>query len=209
MFELWNKFFQVLVFSLVNRIIIISTLFLAFSLWTCQTPPNFSDTPKIKFLELKELDANTLGLVIEFEDGNADLGLTSQQINPPYNEYDYILPNGDTVGFPDPNAVDSVKNLTFSNAILSTWVMRNGVFQEAYYGINLQTLDTIIRPDLRFPPVSQKVENAPVSGTIEIRINTQFFPWRDTDTLRFGVYVFDRALNRSNSVFTSAFNVPL
>ncbi len=174
---------------------------------SCQTPPDFPDTPKISFLELKENDEDNLGLVIEFEDGNADLGLSPTQIDPPYNEYNYILPNGDTVPEYQPNAVDSVKNLTFSNAILSTWVKRDGVFIEAYYGINFQTLDTILRPDLRFPPVSQKVENAPVSGTIEIIINTRFFPWTSNDTLRFGVYIYDRALNRSNRVFTSPFNI--
>ncbi len=176
---------------------------------SCQTPPDFPDTPKIKFIELKEIDENNLGLVFEFEDGDADLGLLSTQTNPPYNEYNYILANGDTVqrATAPANAVDSVKNLTFSNAIVHTYLLVDGEFQKSFYGIDFSTLDTIPRPDLRFPPVSQKVQNQPVSGTIEVFINTEFFPYRSTDTLRFELYIFDRALHASNRVNTSSFTV--
>ncbi len=183
---------------------------LIFGVNSCQTPPDFPDTPKIKFIELKEIDENNLGLVFEFEDGDADLGLLSTQTNPPYHEYNYITADGDTAPpdpFPPSNTVDSVKNLTFSNAIVYTYLLVDGEFVKSFYGIDFNTFDTIPRPDLRFPPVSQKVQNQPVSGTIEVFINTEFFPYKSTDTLRFELYIFDRALHASNRVNTTSFTV--
>jgi hypothetical protein len=188
--------------------IFLSLILTGLVLFGCLPPPNFPDTPKIKFLEIIDIDSQNIGIVIEFEDGDADMGLATTQINPPYQEYFYITIAGDTV--PDPTGqiiADSIKNIHFSNAILATFVKRKGVFEKTHYGISFNGLDTIERPDLRFPPVTQKVQGQPVSGTIEIKISTKFFPWLPEDTLKFDLYVFDRALHKSNTVRTSPFNV--
>jgi len=188
--------------------IIFPMVFSGMVLYGCQPPPNFPDTPKINFLEITQIDKDNIGIVIEFEDGDADMGLSSTQINFPWNEYNYITSSTDTVPPPKPtNTVDSVKNIFFSNAILTTYVQRNGIFEKTHYGIDFSTLDTIERPDLRFPYVTQKIQDQPVSGTIEIKVSTKFFPYTEQDTLKFDVYIFDRALHKSNTVRTSSFTV--
>ncbi len=192
---------------------IIAIFIACLGLASCQPPPDFPETPKIKFLSLEEVDDDNIIITFEFEDGNADLGLRSTQTNFPFNEYNYITAGGDTIAPPiQPGTVivDSVKNFYFSNLFLFTFVKRNGDFEEAWYGINVngQEFDTIFRPDLRFPPVTDKVEDQPVSGTIAMNVSTRFFPWRFEDTLRFEFFVSDRSLNHSNRVKTSTYNKP-
>ena len=177
----------------------------------CTQPPDFPDTPKIKFLSLEETDEDLLTLKFEFEDGDANPGLATTQTSAPFHEYNYITINGDTLppSRVDDFVIDSVKNIYFSNTILYTYLLVEGEFQKAFYGIDLINGDTIERPDVRFPPVTQKVNGQPVSGTIEVDINTRFFSalWLETDTLRFEFYVFDRDLQRSNTIVTTPFTV--
>lgn len=66
---------------------------------SCQEPDPFPNTPNISFKNLKfvkTVENNTLdSLVLEFdfEDGDGDLGLSSDEFLPPYHDQDYIRDN--------------------------------------------------------------------------------------------------------------------
>ncbi|MEM7548540.1 MAG: hypothetical protein AAF363_02630 [Bacteroidota bacterium] len=69
---------------------------ISLSLFSCQDPPELSDIPRIEFQDLRVIDAtnspfDTIVIDVLFEDGNADLGLLSTEINRPYHEIDYIF----------------------------------------------------------------------------------------------------------------------
>jgi hypothetical protein len=64
---------------------------------SCFNPPEFDDTPQIDFKGVYFKDAQAIGqkdslvLTISFRDGNGDLGLTADEIDPPYNDINYYL----------------------------------------------------------------------------------------------------------------------
>lgn len=71
---------------------------LTISLFSCEliTGPNFPDTPRISFRDIRKfritklsnaIDSISIG--VKFQDGNGDLGLTQEEINtnPPHNYY--------------------------------------------------------------------------------------------------------------------------
>ncbi|QSE97162.1 hypothetical protein [Fulvivirga lutea] len=74
------------------------TLFnlLLFSLlaFACSEAPEFPNTPKIEFNNIifKDLgdDADSLIVLIDFEDGDGDLGLGSEEVTPPFNQKNYF-----------------------------------------------------------------------------------------------------------------------
>ncbi|MGL1885961.1 MAG: hypothetical protein OCD76_05555 [Reichenbachiella sp.] len=72
-------------------------LVLSMSLFSCTEPDPFPETPKIEFAGLKfvELDQNgmfdSLVLSFDFEDGNGDLGLRSDDNTYPYQDLSYII----------------------------------------------------------------------------------------------------------------------
>jgi hypothetical protein len=78
---------------------LIFVCFLAISITSCFNPPEFSDTPevsfsKIQFKEVPGATADSLILYIDFRDGDGDLGLYADMINPPFNYSFYYLADG-------------------------------------------------------------------------------------------------------------------
>ncbi|MFT4833365.1 MAG: hypothetical protein ACI83W_000574 [Marinoscillum sp.] len=76
----------------------------------CITPPEFSDTPKISFNDLKFHDssqgADSLVLRFDFEDGDGDIGLEATETYRPYHPYNLIIDFRDSlVTYSDPNVV--------------------------------------------------------------------------------------------------------
>jgi hypothetical protein len=68
-------------------------------LGACFDPPEFPITPVIEFESIyfkagSGAVRDSLVFTISFKDGNGDLGLSSTQIDPPYNDITYFLANG-------------------------------------------------------------------------------------------------------------------
>lgn len=77
---------------------------------SCSPPEPFSNTPRIYFtnLEFKEDDRNgfqdSLILYFDFEDGDGDLGIQSNEITPPYNDFSIIVDSVSSISGSFPNS---------------------------------------------------------------------------------------------------------
>ncbi len=168
-----------------TSLFIISSLLLLVS---CEKVPSFDDTPEIEFqsinksiifdpLTLVQTDSITISL--DFKDGDGDLGLNTGEAN--------------TGKYVDEFA---------KNFHLTFFKKENGVFRDI-------TNDGPEPLDFggTFERLAPTDEIAPIQGTLSnhlllLHVNNSDFISQH-DTLRFEVYVYDRALNRSNTITTS------
>jgi hypothetical protein len=114
-------------------------------------------------------------LQIGYTDGDGDIGLTQNDTLPPY---DY-------------------------NLFMKYFEKQNGVFKEVYityFNDYTQKLDTLVM-NARIPVLTPAGRNKSIKGIIQdtIFINNYDSPY---DTVRFEVYIKDRALHESNTVTT-------
>lgn len=69
----------------------------------CFDPPEFSDVPEIKYKSLRfvevENTVDTLELSFEFQDGNGDIGLDSEDVLPPFHSLNEIRDSDDSLVF--------------------------------------------------------------------------------------------------------------
>lgn len=69
----------------------------------CFDPPEFSDVPEIQYKGLRfaqvEGALDTLELSFEFQDGNGDIGLDSDEVLPPYHSLNEIRDSDDSLVF--------------------------------------------------------------------------------------------------------------
>lgn len=73
------------------------SIFVAFlALTSCFDAPEFDTTPKIEYSSVKfkdvgtNSDADSLIIFLNFEDGDGDLGLSTQELSPPFNQKTYF-----------------------------------------------------------------------------------------------------------------------
>jgi hypothetical protein len=71
-------------------------LALSLALASCFDAPEFDTTPKIEFSSIKfkdvgtNSDADSLIIFLDFEDGDGDLGLSTEELSPPFNQKIYF-----------------------------------------------------------------------------------------------------------------------
>jgi hypothetical protein len=76
---------------------------LVLTVGACFDPPEFGLTPEIEYENIYFREAKGVGekdslvLTISFRDGNGDLGLSSTQIDEPYNDENFYLANNGTI----------------------------------------------------------------------------------------------------------------
>lgn len=159
-------------------------LLLAFS--SCRKEPTYPNQPEIEFRRVEQYTfeknrvlQDSLVLVIGFQDGNGDLGLAREDgpdWDPPFNtgsEYE-------------------------NNFIAELQVKRNGQYEPYFPG------GSSLNFNGRFPRLSSDGRNEALEG--EIRYTIPSFSsdiFNPGDIVRFEVYIYDRALNKSNTVTTS------
>lgn len=151
--------------------------------------PNFSNTPKISFKEFKvwrNYIESKLGnrvdsvvIVINFEDGDGDLGLTSEDrdTNPIYKQF----------------KADGTPNKYWNNYFAKAFRKVNGTFVEASSEVQFSGA---------FPPLKPDGKPGPIEGELEYGL---YFPLSESpvnDTLLFEVQIVDKALNESNIIRT-------
>ena len=165
---------------------------------SCISPPDFSDTPRIKFenLDIVRLP-NPPGFQTEysdtiriyFEDGNGDLGLSTTDTMPPYDR---------TV---DP--VTKEVNENYYNYFVQTQIKNPSTGDwEDYVATGLPAGVYNSRYP-RLAPESDK--EAPLKGTLKFNTSVTVGPvFPPGSEIRYRVSIKDRALNRSNEIFTSS-----
>lgn len=170
-----------------------TSLFIILSLffWTsCEKVPTFSDTPEIEFEGLNRevifdpltlSGADSITIMLNFKDGDGDLGLNDGEAN-----------NGIYID-------EFAKNFH-----ITFFRKENGEFKDI-------TNNGLVALDFGgvFERLAPTDDIAPIQGTLShnislLQINNPNFI-SQYDTLRFEVYIYDRELNRSNTITTSEF----
>lgn len=168
---------------------IVLFIFLAATLFygSCQKFENYPIEPVITYNNYL-LEYNTQTgitergvLIINYTDGDGDLGLRPRDTFPPYN---YGSPY-------------------YYNMIIDYYEMRHGEWElvPLIFPDPVTGEDDTLTFSVRIPELLPLGGNQPISGFIQ---DTMFIynPLSDFDTIKFSVYLIDRALNKSNVIFT-------
>jgi len=199
--------------------------------WTsCISPPeNFPSIPEIKFSTIEYVrtsSQDSLIVSVDFKDAEGDLGLSSTDINPPFNPLIYKRdavgnlityarrPPGAPSFNPIDWAIDPIinntvvkdtiwveQNVNQFNIFVKFFIKRNGKFTEFRW----QDPPFFTTFNGRFPRILITEEGQSVEGNIKYRMLSS--GWESifrNDTLRIDVQVQDRALNRSNEVSSAS-----
>jgi len=172
--------------------IILLSLILAFVLVvSCQRFEEFPLTPQITYngflLESDvETGVTTRGvLIIDYTDGDGNIGLPSWDTAPPFN----------------------YGSKYYYNMIIDYYEMKNGKWEEVFlvsWNVDKQDYDTLTF-NARLPVLSPPSGNQAIKGFIQ---DTLFLynPLSKNlyDTIKFSTYIIDRDLNESNVVETPA-----
>jgi len=160
---------------------------------SCLNPPDYSDTPEISFskietkrIEKREGTYDTISITVSFKDGDGDLGLSNEDTDPPFNEVNII--NGDTV-----------PNKNYNNYFITPQIRdENGNFNDLDLGgFNYNSRYPRLEPD------TQGDRKAPLRGDLTFGLIFGQNSFAPNTSVRFKVYITDRALHQSNEITTS------
>ncbi|MFA6924104.1 MAG: hypothetical protein WC223_07595 [Bacteroidales bacterium] len=149
----------------------------AVSYLSCKKPSAYPSIPAIEFRSFEKIPNETKVdnnglLTISFTDGDGDLGLNPSDTNPPFDN------NG-------PN---------YFNYFMRFFEKQDGKF--------VDITDSLTLPlNSRFPRIESKTKNKSLKGYIELEIPINN-PYSSFDTIKFNVYITDRALHKSNTITT-------
>jgi len=201
-------------------------IFLLASTSACISPPdNFPSVPQITFKSLEYVPVSgpdSLIVSVDFQDAEGDLGLSSTEVNPPFNSITYQRDAaGNLITYskrppeaPSYNPIDWVIDPIVNNQVVrdTVWVKQNpnqyNIFIRFYIKRNgkftefrWQDPPFFTTFNGRFPRILTTEEGQAVEGNIKYGMLSS--GWESifrNDTLRIDVAIQDRALNRSNEV---------
>jgi hypothetical protein len=214
-------------------------LLLFFGFVSCHEKPNFPDTPSISLNEFyfREINSGTgnnlqdsIVIKLKFEDGNGDLGLDGTETQPPYQLYDVVMQNGDSVRYGDEGApayncydyqiftettsvgdslvvkadtVYVIRNLNHFNFFLTFLVEENGEFVE------YNTYEKLCAGPFhgRFFILNTQGDVRPLTGELQYGFISIFRAAFRYDIIKLRIQIQDRELNKSNIIETDAFNI--
>ncbi len=137
-----------------KTVIAVAILGLAGVLAGCFDPPEFPDTPSIAFesISFVEVDGNldSLILTFTFEDGDGDIGLSPEDLAPPFHSFDLVIDSRDSIiTISDDNVVPPLYVIDpFSNRRFFSDTDNRPPFNCDEWFINSATEDTIyIQPN--------------------------------------------------------------
>lgn len=167
--------------------------------------PEFPIEPSITFRSISKkslLDANgqviedSIFLDIDFRDGDGDIGLGPE----------------DTTGKFARRRADNTFNPYYYNFYCT--IYRRNKFTGVYERLPLpRFIDPITNTEVesnihgRVPPLSEKNKLSPIEGTIRYNIGGLYYDVigiNKRDSIRFEVFIYDRALHQSNTITTPA-----
>lgn len=153
--------------------------------------------PEIPALEFKALEFGNSGglktftLTATFTDGDGDIGYYQDRPNEPIFD-DSLSPY-------------------YYNFVIAMQVYRNGDWKDTsiivYIDEKVDSIPTdddtlFYNPSTRLPYLTQTGQNKGLKGDID---KTDFLPGLLGDTIRFRAFIYDRALHKSNEIFTAAY----
>jgi hypothetical protein len=162
-------------------------LSLVVAVFSCKKLDEFPPEPEIKYQGFERLfnsndsiyDRGVLALT--FTDGDGDLGLNKEDTLPPFHfDGDYYF-----------------------NLVITYFEIENGVAEEiplVFYNPVTEEFDTLTQ-SARFPSLTPDAVNKSISGEIYDTVFI-FNPNSDNDSIMFEAFIYDRSLNKSNTIRT-------
>ena len=156
---------------------------------SCREEPNYPPEPSITFDRIDQytytknrITFDSLVVVVDFQDGDGNLGLRRS----PVNESD-----------PDFQPPFDQSSPYFNNFIANLQVKRGDIYVPYPFPVSSLNLNG------RFPRLSPDDKNEALEGEIKYTLtnfsNDIFDP---RDTVRFEIFIYDRAMNKSNIVYS-------
>ncbi|WP_192820662.1 hypothetical protein [Rufibacter sp. LB8] len=180
-------------YTMKRQLLLLFSLATFLGIGSCTQDPEFPDVPSLTFREVEQSVitipnqgiAESLILVLRFQDGNGDLGLSS-----------------DRSRFPQDFAGDFADNMAYHFNIVVKTYKKNTAGD--FLPLVFQTVP--VSYSGRFPRVSTEDREEPLEGDIRYTLNfvkatTGNFIKRG-DVLRFEVFIYDRSKNKSNTVMS-------
>ena len=188
-----NLYFYRLKQKLMKTRKIIGLLFLALVAFSCQKPVEYPIEPRIAyegFAYLINADSTFTGegiISFSYTDGDGDLGLDDSDTLSPF-------------GFHDTH---------YYNMVVDYLRCVNGVFVKTPLlspHVPTNPSDTLVLYDTvtfnaRFKRLRDSEEPKAISGTMDYKLTVQN-PFSPNDTVKFEIYILDRALHESNVIQT-------
>ncbi|WP_339868431.1 hypothetical protein [uncultured Algoriphagus sp.] len=202
--------------------------FLLIAAVSCINPPdNFPTVPKITFESIQYAPtsgSDSLIIGIDFQDAEGDLGLSATDDDPPFQNVDFQRnSNGDLItystrppGAPTYNPIDWLVDPIVNNAVVkdTIWVKQNpnqfNIFVKFYIKRNGQFTEFRWQDppyyttfNGRFPRILTSDVGQAIEGNISYgMLSSGWEAIFRNDTIQVAVEIQDRALNRSNEVFS-------
>tara|TARA_B100001093_G_C26621722_1_gene924928 strand:- start:19 stop:546 length:528 start_codon:yes stop_codon:yes gene_type:complete len=156
-------------------------LLFIFTCFSCLKPETFPNEPIIEFLDF-EVQGDSGKISFSFTDGDGDIGLSQNQISPPF----------DTSSF------------YYYNLYINYYEMMNGSWVRATAdpgGNNFPTADSITF-SYRLENLTPTGQNKALRGDVEIILEPYYFNpvSNHSDSIKFSILLIDRSLNFSNIV---------
>jgi hypothetical protein len=211
-------------------------------LTSCLDRPTFPDVPSISVNEFyfKEIPTDdgsvsiqdSLVIKLQFEDGNGDLGLASNETSPPYHLYDIVLVGNDTLKYGDNDTLPTyncfdyeiirrtvsidgslqvtsdtifvIRNPNHFNFFLTFLVEQNGDFVE----YNFWEIQCAPPFNGRFFNLNTQGDIRPLTGELRYGVLSSFrLLFRNYPSIKMQLQIQDKALNKSNILVTEAFRI--
>jgi hypothetical protein len=155
---------------------------------SCINDPDFNKVPSISFNNISQKflaneSADSIRVLLDFKDGNGDLGLNVTENDPPYNE---INPDGQP-------------NKYFNNYFIEVKKKVKGKFEKVVFLENANFNGRY--PRLNTTDIERSLEGE-LAYTFRMYLNVGGSPIKTNDTLVFEIQIADRALNLSNTITT-------
>lgn len=144
---------------------------------SCFKQEEYPLEPIIRFIDFQIVE-ETGRIIIEFTDGDGDIGLREDEIFSPYNPESYF----------------------YHNMYITYWEKDDS---EGWKIGTTDSGDTIVFP-YRIKPFTNSEKDKPIKGTIEVMLEPLYYnPFSNqNDTIRYSIVLIDRSLNISNELIT-------
>ncbi len=216
-------------------------LLIILSLASCQERPTFPETPTIGLNEyyfklIQNLSLDSLVIKLQFEDGDGNLGLYSDETDPPYHLMDVQIDpvTGDTLRFGDPNTPEDYncvdyeiirKESSAGDSLVVTadtiYVIRNPDHFNFFLTFLIENDDGSYRefnPALerncappyhgRFFILNTAGDIRPLTGELQYSLVSGFrLLFRNEKSIKLRIQIQDRALNKSNIIETEPIKI--
>jgi len=156
-----------------NKLIISISALIILSFASCKKDEVFSNIPAIKMSE-DQVYENPTEMIIDFTDGDGDIGFNEGDTLPPYN-------------------LDTAEFNKFYYDLLFYYFQKNE--DGEWEGIVFEDVNYFYR----LPVITPRGQNKSLKGEIKVAIS---LPLLRPDSIRFEVELIDRALNVSNLLTT-------